>query len=41
MNSVESNLIVNGSVNNFVGTYNVDVTGLSDTGVQSLKVIVE
>ena len=40
-NSISSDLIVNGSVNQFVGTYNVDVTGLSDTGVQSLKVVVE
>ena len=38
---VESHLVINGSVNQFVGTYNVNVTGLSDTGVQSLKVIVE
>ena len=40
-NSISSDLIVNGSVNSFVGEYNVDVTGLSETGVQSLKVVVE
>lgn len=40
-NSISSDLAINGSVNQFVGTYNVDVTGLSDTGVQSLKVVVE
>ena len=40
-NTVESNLVVSGSVNSFVGEYNVNVTGLSDTGVQSLKVVVE
>ena len=40
-NSISSDLIVNGSVNSFVGEYNVNVTGLSDTGVQSLKVVVE
>ena len=40
-NTVESNLVVSGSVNRFVGEYSVDVTGLSDTGVQSLKVVVE
>lgn len=41
LNSVESNLVVSGSVNQFVGTYNVNVVGLSDTGVQSLKVVIE
>ena len=40
-NSVESNLVISGSVNPFVGEHSVDVTGLSDTGVQSLKVVVE
>ena len=40
-NSVESNLVISGSVNSYVGEYNVNVTGLSDTGVQSLKVIIE
>ena len=40
-NSISSDLIVSGSVNQFVGTYNVNVTGLSDTGVQSLKVVIE
>ena len=41
LNSVESNLVINGSVNPYVGEYNVNVSGLSDTGVQSLKVVVE
>ena len=41
LNSVESNLVISGSVNQFVGIYNMDVTGLSDTGVQSLKVVIE
>ena len=40
-NSVESNLVVSGSVNPYVGEYSVNVSGLSDTGVQSLKVVVE
>lgn len=40
-NGVESHLVINGSVNPYVGEYNVNVSGLSDTGVQSLKVIVE
>ena len=42
LNSVESNLVISGSVNSFVGEYsNLNVSGLSDTGVQSLKVVVE
>ena len=41
LNDVYADLVVSGSVNNFVGSYNVNVTGLSETGVQSLKVIVE
>ena len=40
-NTVESNLVVSGSVNPYVGEHSVDVVGLSDTGVQSLKVVVE
>ena len=40
-NTVEGNLVVSGSVNPYVGEHSVDVTGLSDTGVQSLKVVVE
>lgn len=40
-NDIYADLVVSGSVNQFVGTYNVDVTGLSDTGVQSLKVVVK
>lgn len=40
-NSISSDLVISGSVNPFVGTYNVNVSGLSDTGVQSLKVVVE
>ena len=40
-NSISSDLVISGSVNSFVGTYNVNVSGLSDTGVQSLKVVVE
>ena len=42
LNSVESNLVISGSVNPYVGEYsNLNVSGLSDTGVQSLKVVVE
>ena len=42
LNSIESNLVISGSVNSFVGEYsNLNVSGLSDTGVQSLKVVVE
>ena len=40
-NSVESNLVISGSVNPFVGEHSVNVVGLSDTGVQSLKVVIE
>ena len=40
-NSISSDLVITGSVNGFVGEHNVDVVGLSDTGVQSLKVVVE
>ena len=42
LNSIESNLVISGSVNSFVGEYsNLNVSGLSETGVQSLKVVVE
>ena len=41
LNSVESNLVISGSVNPFVGEHSVNVVGLSETGVQSLKVIIE
>lgn len=40
-NSISSDLVITGSVNSFVGEYNVSVSGLSETGVQSLKVVVE
>lgn len=40
--SISSDLVISGSVNNFVGEYsNLNVSGLSETGVQSLKVVVE
>ena len=40
--SISSDLVISGSVNQFVGEYsNLNVSGLSDTGVQSLKVVVE
>lgn len=39
--SISSDLVVSGSVNPYVGEYSVNVSGLSDTGVQSLKVVVE
>ena len=39
--SISSDLVVSGSVNPYVGEYNIDVVGLSDTGVQSLKVVIE
>ena len=39
--SISSDLVISGSVNPFVGEYSVNVSGLSETGVQSLKVVVE
>ena len=40
-NDVYADLVVSGSVNPYVGEYSVNVSGLSETGVQSLKVVVE
>lgn len=41
-NTVYADLVVSGSVNPYVGEYsNLNVSGLSETGVQSLKVVVE
>ena len=40
-NDIYADLVINGSVNPYVGEYSVNVSGLSDTGVQSLKVVVE
>lgn len=39
--SISSDLVISGSVNPFVGEHSVNVVGLSDTGVQSLKVVIE